>query len=300
VRRLSVEVRPLQDGVRHRRQRSLLTPNVLHVMVGLSDRQLDLFAASGVRTTVDASTPVGIAPLAPRDLCDDALIAALPAARLVDCHALCAEVGSRGLTAAIPGLEALCRRFKGFGLQHQVPEQIAALHGLSAFGTPEAAAALSRILADNVVQGPGVHHAVAAAVRLKCRLPVGTSLALLRHGEAEVRAGACKCARPHSDVIAVLIDLLDDLNQPVAAAAACALGRAGNAAGRPLLTCLLRLEPTEEIIDAVWPVADEECIVQLGRIARTNPMLSPAAISALESTDHPRAQTIVARLHSAT
>jgi hypothetical protein len=266
----------------------------------MSDRQLDLFAASGIRTAENASTPTGIPPLVPCDLCDAALIAALPSARLVDCYELCAEVGRRGLTAAIPGLEALCRRFKGFGLEHKVPEQIAALHGLSTLNTLEAASALTRILADNVVQGPGVHDAVAAAVHLKCRLPVGTSLALLRHCDAEVRAAACRCARPHSDVTALLVDLLDDLNRPVAAAAACALGRGGNADGLPLLTSLLRLEPTEEVIDAIGPVADEECIVQLGRIARTNPMLSAAAVSALESTDDPRAQAIAARLRSTT
>ena len=244
--------------------------------------------------------PTGMPPLVPRDLCDAALIAALPSARLVDCDALCAEVGRRRLTTAIPGLEALCRRFKGFGLEHKVPEQIAALRGLSGIGTSEAAAALTRILADSVVQGPGVHDAVAAAIHLKCRLPAGISLGLLRHRDAQVRAAACRCAWPHSDVTALLVDLLDDLNRPVAAAAACALGRTGNAEGRPLLTRLLRLEPTEEVIDAVGPVADEECIVQLGRIARTNPMLSAAAVSALESMDDPRAQSIAARLHSGT
>lgn len=265
----------------------------------MPEQQLDLFAAGGLRPAEDLPTPVGIPPLVPSDLSDAALIAALPGSRLVDCHALCAEVARRRLTAAIPGLEALCRRFKGFGLEHPVPEQLAALRGLSAIGGPEAAAALSQMLADSVVQGPGVRDAVAAAAQLKCRLPVSVSLALLRHCEAEVRAAACRCARPHRDVIALLVDLLDDLNRPVAVAAACALGRAGSAEGRPLLTRLLRMQPNEEVIDAVWPVADEECVVQLGRIARTNPMLSAAAITALESTEDPRAQAIAARLRGA-
>ena len=37
-------------------------------------------------------------------------------------------MGRRRLTSAIPALEGLCRRFKGFGLEHAVPEQIAALN----------------------------------------------------------------------------------------------------------------------------------------------------------------------------
>jgi hypothetical protein len=50
------------------------------------------------------------------DLDDAALIAAIPRASLGDCRALVREAGRRRLMAAIPALEALCRRFRRFGL----------------------------------------------------------------------------------------------------------------------------------------------------------------------------------------
>jgi hypothetical protein len=42
----------------------------------------------------------------------------------------------------------------------------------------------------------------------------------------------------------------------------------------------------------VSSIADEECVVQLGRIARTEPALSDAALNALEDIDQPRANAI--------
>jgi hypothetical protein len=69
----------------------------------------------------------------------------------------------------------------------------------------------------------------------------------------------------------VMIDLLDDLNQAVARSAACALGQMGRIEARPMLATLLREEPSKVVIDAVSSVADEECIVLLGRIARSTP-----------------------------
>jgi hypothetical protein len=59
-----------------------------------------------------------------------------------------------------------------------------------------------------------------------------------------------------------------------------------------MLAKLLREEPSEEVIDAVSSIADEECMVQLGRIARTEPALSDAALNALEGIDQPRANAI--------
>ena len=96
----------------------------------------------------------------------------------------------------------------------------------------------------------------------------------------------------------LLVDLLDDLHEIVAVAAACALGRAGRIEAQPRLARLLRDDPTADVIDAVSPVADDDCIVQLGRIARTNPVLSGAAVDALDAMDNPRAQAIAATVRS--
>lgn len=259
----------------------------------MSEQQLDLFSARGLAP--EDHIPVSAKPYqpVPSNLDDATLIEALPVVCLGDCIALCAEAGRRRLIAAIPVLEALCRRFKGFGLEHAVPEQVAALHAFTAIGAREGADAVGRILVENVVQGPALYDAVLAAFRLGCLLPHTVSRVLLQHDDVRIRAAACRCARPHAEIVPLLADLLDDLHRPVAVAAACALGRAGKIEARPMLASLLVTEPTEEVIDAISSVADEDCVVQLGRIARTNPALSAAAIGALDDIGNPRAQAVI-------
>jgi HEAT repeat protein len=117
---------------------------------------------------------------------------------------------------------------------------------------------------------------------------------LLRHSEPGIRADACRCARPLPELIAVLVDLLDDLDRTVAKAAACALGHMGRVEARTALKSLLRSEPSEEAIDAITLIADEECTVLLGRIARAAPNLADAALDSLDGIDHPRAAAIAA------
>jgi HEAT repeat protein len=97
----------------------------------------------------------------------------------------------------------------------------------------------------------------------------------------------------------MMIDLLEDLNRGVARSAACALGQIGRIEARPMLATLSRDEPSEEIIDAVSSIANEECVVQLGRIARTQPALSEAVLNALESIDLPRANAIATVIRTA-
>src|SRR5438132_1519624 len=155
-------------------------------------RQLDLFrhppALAGPRPSDEVMRPV----IAPETIEDDELLAALPHAGIADSLALAAEAGRRRMTAAVPALETLCRRFAGFGADRIVPEPAAALD--------------------------------------------------------------------------------------------------------PLLTRYLREAPSAELVDAVAPVADEECIILLGRIARAMPDLSQAALDALEAIDHPRAARIAAEI----
>ncbi len=111
---------------------------------------------------------------------------------------------------------------------------------------------------------------------LGAKLPAATVLELLHHYDPQVRADACRFAQAAPDMVAQLRDLLDDLQHPVRMAAACALGLIGRNEVRPRLTCYRREEPSAQIIDAVVPVANEECFVLLGRIARTMPDLSVA------------------------
>jgi hypothetical protein len=239
-----------------------------------------------------------------RDLSDRAYHALLPAEiddELDRCHsgidswraASVAEAGRRRLALA---LAALCRSFTGFGTRRMIPEQTAAIEALAVIGGREAAHAVSELIERVVVQGPGLQLAVSAAARLGSVLSLETLCQLLRHAEPRIRADACRCARPLPELILLLIDLLDDLDQGVATSAACALGRMGRIEPRGRLKSLLRDDPSEEVIDATSPIADEECAVLLGRIARSGSVLADAALASLENIDHARAVVIAAAI----
>jgi hypothetical protein len=259
--------------------------------------QLNLFGSAGIRHEDSRPFPQPHREPAPAaDLTDVALLAAIPDASLATCQALAGEAARRKLAAAVPALEALCRRFRGFGLHHAIPEQTAALQALAAIGGAEAVAAVRSIVVGAVVSGPGQRDAVRAAASLHCILPEPEAAALLLHADPEVRAQACRCA-PRTPRIAVLLNnLLEDLNQGVATAAAKSLGRMGRTEARPWLVRLLREIPDADLIEAVTPVADEDCAVMLGRVARQHPALRDAALAALEAIDTPRATAILAAL----
>jgi len=228
-------------------------------------------------------------PIAPATFDDAALIAAIPTAGLTDAPALAAEAGNRKLTSAVPALEGLCNRFTAFGADRPIPEQVAAVQALAAIGGAGAAQAVARILAHRAISGPGLNVAVAAAAKLNSTLSPAVQLALLRHDNPSIRAGACRCARATPAIVSVLVELLEDLHEPVAIAAALALGRMSRPEARPMLLRLLETAPTQEAISTAAEVPDEECIVLIGRIARTMPELAAAALDALAAIDNPLA-----------
>jgi HEAT repeat protein len=256
------------------------------------DGQLDLFSGSGF--TPDCAEPeIGDrVRLDPSTLSDAALIQALPDARALDAPALAVEARPTELLAAVPALGALCRRFKGFGRDATVTEQITSLAALARIGGREAAEMVGRLIAGDVVQGPGLPAAVAAA--LGSRLPAEVVLACLQHPHPAVRADACRLARPSAEAVAVLIDLLDDLHDSVAAAAACALGRMGRAEARQRLVRLLSNTPSPEAIDAFAHIADDDGVILLGRLANNHPDLATAVLKALDENDQPRAIVVAA------
>jgi HEAT repeat protein len=259
-------------------------------------QQLDLFRHVPAPAETPPSEDVGRPVIGSDSIEDEELLAALPHAGLADSVALTAEAGRRRLPAAIPVLEALCCRFAGFGADRIVPEQAAAIDALAQIDGADAAQALARLIARKTVQGPCLQRTVGAAARLGAKLPAGTVMELLRHDDPQIRADACRFAQASPDMVAQLRDLLDDFQRPVRMAAACALGLMGRNEVRPLLARYLREEPSAQLIDAVAPVADEECIILLGRIGRTMPDLSAAALDALDSIDHPRASRIAAEI----
>lgn len=268
-------------------------------MSGDEPRQLDLFSGAGVRAQATASPHPIAATVAPDRFDDAALVMAIAGASSVECRALADEAGKRRLVAAVPALESLCRRFRGFGLDVAVTEQIAALDGLAMIGGAEAARAVARIIESDVVQGPGLGHATAAAARLEVRLSAGTAARLLRHAAPEVRADACRCVEGGADVTAILIDLLGDLHPPVAAAAACALGRLGRIEARPALIRLLAESPSPVVIAAIASIADQDCMVLLARLGRARPELADAVLAALDDMDAPRAAQLAGSVRQA-
>ena len=263
-------------------------------MSSCCNRQLDPFAGAGQRPDHTAIPASGRPRLVAPELDDDALVAALPSASPGDFHDLAAEAGYRRLKAAILALEALCRRFRGFGIEQEIPEQAAALEVLATIGGREAAQAVMRMIVEQVVQGPGLKSAVAVAGLLGASLPSSVAPSLLRHPAPEIRAGACRCAGRSPAAIPLLVELLDDADHVVAREAACALGRMGRSEGRPLLLRLLRERPSAAVIDAVSGTADEECLVVIGRIAHREQTLADATLAALETIGSPRAMTIAA------
>jgi hypothetical protein len=53
----------------------------------------------------------------------------------------------------------VCRRFRGLGVDQEIPEQVAALDALATIGGREAAQAVMRMIVGQVVQGPGLKSA---------------------------------------------------------------------------------------------------------------------------------------------
>jgi hypothetical protein len=255
--------------------------------------QLDLFAPRPPRPV--SETPQTSSRPDPASLTDDALIAALPDTGRRDCAALAAEAGRRRLEAAIPALGRLCRRFAGWGADAPVSEQEFALAALVRIGGSTAASIVADGIARAAFIGPTLIVAVAAAASLEAALPEPTLLMLLRHDDARVRAEACRCARMSPAVAEALVALLGDLHHPaVVRAAAIALGRLGRTEARAVLHRLLRDEPAPDIVAALAPIADEEGLVLLRRLAQRAPDLADSVITALETSDHPRAAAIAA------
>ncbi len=260
------------------------------------EEQLDLFSAGGISLVPEPVVTAAPDGKPPGDYKDAELIAAIPAAGVVGGPALAREAGRRGLVAAAPALEQLCRRFAGFGVNRAVPEQVAALEALAMIGGREAARAVARLVASSAVQGPALKIAMAAAAQLGSDLPTDAVLAFLRHADPEVRVNACLCVRMWPQAVPLLLDLLDDSHGEVKAAAACALGRLGRREALPALIRLLEHAPSPDVIEAVPAIADEDCVVLLARLVRTMPDLADTALEALEMIDHPRAAQLLPAL----
>ena len=98
--------------------------------------QLDLFAERGraiPRRVPDPMAPPAAAPV--ETLSDDDLLESVPKAGPSNIEAVCSEIVSRCLEAAVPALEALWRRFAGFGVEKPHREQLPVLETLARLGS---------------------------------------------------------------------------------------------------------------------------------------------------------------------
>ncbi|HLZ82927.1 MAG TPA: HEAT repeat domain-containing protein [Caulobacteraceae bacterium] len=259
----------------------------------VDENQLDLFSTAA---TPPRWQPPAMAapPTPPGHLDDDALVAALPLAGMLEAVALAREVGRRGVGAAVPALQVILRRHAGFGARGPaVAEQAAALDALVAIGGPAATQAVSRAIVRGEVQGATLAVAMSAGARLGASFPPDRLADLLGHDDPAIRADACRCARPHATVLALLVELLGDLDPAVHRAAACALGRMGRAEALPVLVRLLATSPSVEVVEALAQIADDDVVVLLGRTARSSPDLRQPIVEALEGRDDPLALKVV-------
>jgi HEAT repeats len=262
----------------------------------MEGRQLDLFAVD--RAGVDAAGSREEPALDPTQLTDEALIAALPDAGLNAASDLAAEAARRRLAGAVLPLERLCRRLTGFGADRLVPEQAAALGAMADIGGEAARQAVARLVAHHTVQGPTLVKALNAATRLGSSLPPSRLAGLLGDADPTIRAAACRCVRSVGPHLGLLIELLGDLHAEVATAAAVTLGRLGRAEARPLLIALLRRQPSAEVVEALGPIADEEAVVALGRIAREIPDFVQPVLDILDQLGDFRAARVAAALRA--
>ena len=264
-------------------------------------RQLDLFAERGrviphyVPEPKDSPTaaPVGT-------LTDDDLIESVPKAGPTNVDAVCSEIVSRSLEAAVPALEALWGRFSGFGTEKPLREQLAVLETLARLGGTDARSTLREIVLSKGLPASLLPAALQAAASAGLALPAEFVDPLLGHEHETVRGAAFVLAARTGVPVDRLREGLSDRSAAIRRLAAIALGLRGDTRARqPLYDELARL-PSTELIEAISVIWDDDAIVHLGRCARRHPRLAGAVLDALRDIASPRAVTVACQLEANT
>ena len=274
----------------------LTQPCAPHMDQETAQRQLDLFAERGGVEPRHPPQAVASSDPAPAvdTLSDDDLLELIPNAGPSNVEAVCSEVVSRSLQAAVPALEALWRRFSGFGIEMPLREQLAVVDTLARLGGTDARAALRRVVLWKGLPASLLPAALQAAASARLALPAPFVDPLLDHENAAVRGTAFALAASANVPADRLHASLFDRSAANRRAAAIALGRRGDSRARQPLFDELDRNPSPEIIEAVATVWDDDAIVRLGRCARRHPRLAGAVLDALREIGSPRAE-IVAR-----
>ncbi len=226
---------------------------------------------------------------------DETLIALLEDVGPTDVRTVCSEIAVRSFGGAVPALEALWRRFAGFGIEKPLAEQIAVLETLTQLDSSEARATLRRILLRNL---PASTFPVAlqAAARAGLALPTWFVAPLLDHADATVRG----CAFALADRARVPAERLRmglfDRTPEIRRTAAIMLAHRGHAEARKTLLEELQRSPEKALIHALAAIPDEDTIVHLGRCVAGNPALVGTVIDVLRDMECPRAARLARRL----
>ena len=259
--------------------------------------QLDLFAERGrviARRVPEPMAPPAAAPV--ERLSDDDLLESIQKAGPSNIEAVCSEIVSRSLEAAVPALEALWRRFAGFGVEKPLRDQLAVLDTLARLGGTDARSTLRGIVLSKGLSASLLPAASQASASAGLALPAAFVGPLLDHEDAEVR-GAAFVLAARTDVPADrLREGLFDRSAANRRAAAVALGLRGDASARQPLYDELARYPSTEVIEAITAVWDDDAIVHLGQCARRHPRLAGAVVDALRDIASPRAHTVARHL----
>ena len=263
--------------------------------------QLDLFAERGRVTARRVPEPMTSPTAAPTEtLSDDDLLESIQKAEPSNIEAVCSEIVSRSLEAAVPALDALWGRFIGFGIETPLREQLAVLETLARLGGTDACSTLRGIVLSKGLPASLLPAASQAAASAGLALPAAFVGPLLDHEDAAAR-GAAFVLAARSDVPADrLREGLFDRSAANRRTAAVALGLRGDPSARQPLYKELAQYPSTEVIEAITAVWDDDAIVHLGRCARRHPRLAGAAVDALREIASPRAHTVARHLETST
>lgn len=262
-------------------------------------RQPDLFDEGG-RADADPrwTGPARPAPPEPATLGDGELIGRLAVAGPSEIDALCEEIVARFLSAAVPALEALWRRFHGFGIDRPLREQRAVVETLARLEGPEARAALRRIVLSPSLPVPLLPTALRTAADAGLVLPSAFVAGFLDHDNLALRGAAFDLASAANVPAPRIRDGLSDGVASIRLAAAVALAHRGDASGRDVLIAELANAPSIAIMEALGTIGDDEAVVALGRCAMRHSDIAPVIIAILRDMDSPRAERLVGRLEA--
>ena len=262
-----------------------------------TDRQPDLFDARG-RADVGASPGAQArwAAPSPGSVSDAALVGLLAGAGPSDVGVLCEEIVARSLPSAVPALEALWRRFHGFGIERPLREQRAVLETLARLGGPEARAALRRIVLRPDLPASLLPVGLRSAADAGLRLPAGFVAGFLGHDDPAVREAAFELAGAANVPASRLREGLSDRVASIRRSAAVALARRGDASGLGVLIAGLADAPSARIVEALGALGGDEAIVALGRCAMRHPAFAPGIVGLLREMGEVRAGRLADRL----